>query len=318
MSKTAGESPTAPFGIRALLIALLPILGVLLYLDGQDYDADLVELERRGSAAGLGADAFPDSIAGLERFGQIRRFDTDNLYEYINGHAEFFLGAGFQGLTVVEYGVPGGEQPVLVVNLYHMGEPLNAFGVLVDEAGGSEPVDLGSMGFRSGNGVTLIHGPYYVQISSYEDAVSAPEAGAEMVAALEGVISNPGLAFRFPDLGTVTSTRFVKEDYRGLGFLNGVLERRFERNGEEIEAFLVSGTADSVQHLVRAFETFFREDELPYRKIEKEGLTFYSVNDPYEGDWFFLPLGERLIGVYAPLDEGLAAAIKAFAKGSSG
>ena len=40
----APDSPTAPFGIRLALILLLPLLATALYLDGQRFDPDLVEL----------------------------------------------------------------------------------------------------------------------------------------------------------------------------------------------------------------------------------------------------------------------------------
>ena len=43
-----------------------------------------------------------------------REFDADSLYEYINGHAEYYLGAGFEGLSVGEYGAGEDGQPKLV------------------------------------------------------------------------------------------------------------------------------------------------------------------------------------------------------------
>ena len=95
------ESPTAPPLVRALLIALLPILALLFYLDGQNYDPGLVDFQSgEATAFSPAADLFPETIAGLTRTGQIRRFGKDDLYEYINGHADYFIGAGFRGLAV--------------------------------------------------------------------------------------------------------------------------------------------------------------------------------------------------------------------------
>jgi len=313
MTEPVAESPTAPFAVRLALIVLLPLIALALYFDGQHYDPDLVQLEPRQAGASVAGDLFPPSLAGLQRAGQVRRFDKENLYEYIDGHAEYFIGAGFRALAVGEYGDSGNGQPALVVNLYDMGAPLNAFGVLVDEAGDQESADVGTMGFRSGQGVSFIHGPYYVQMSLFDDALPAEEAGADLAQSLAKEVKDPGLAFRFPDLGRVTATRFVKESYHGLEFLNEVLERSFERNGKEIRAFLAQGSAAEIGKLVAAFEAFFKEDEMPYQRIEQDELVFFSIEDPYEGAWFFAPLQASLVGVYAPLDDQLIAEIEKFA-----
>lgn len=312
-TRSAADSPTAPFVTRLTLVTLLPLLALAIYLDGQHYDSDLVEFEPRSAGVQPSPTLFPDSLAGLERAGQARHFDKETLYEYINGHAEYFIGAGFRGLAVGEYGDTGDGHPALVVNLYDMGGPLNAFGVLAEEAGDQEAVDIGSMGFRSGQGLSFIQGPYYVQMRLFDEALSTDGAGAELARSLAAQEPDPGLAFRFPDLGEVTSTRFVKEYYRGLEFMHGVLERSFRRGGEEFQAFLHHGSQAEIHGLVEAFDAFFQEEEMSYSRIERNGLMFYLVEDPYEGDWFFVPFDDSLIGVYAPLDDSLIAAIEAFA-----
>lgn len=317
MAAPAPQSPDAPLGVRLALIALLPLLALALYIDGQRYDSGLVEFSPRESAAGPDPALLPEDLAGLPRAGAVRTFTAENLYEYINGHAEYFLAAGFQGLAVGEYGAASDGQPRLVVNLYDLGEALNAFGVLVDEAGEQEAVDIGAMGFRSGQRVSFLQGRFYVQMSLFDDGLSAEALGAALAQGLAGQVGEQDLAFRFPDFGKVVRTGFVKEDYRGLGFLKRVLERVFERDGREIQSFLVQGTTAEIDALVGDFETFFREDEMPYRQIDGDGLRLYLVEDPYEGDWFFVPLGERLIGVYAPVEPWLTAEIAAFA-GSGG
>ncbi len=211
MAEPLPESPTSPFAVRLGLMVLLPILAAAIYLDGQRYDPDLVEFAPRGNAAGPDASLLGESIAGMPRAGQVRGYDEETLYEYINGHAEYFIGAGFRGLLVGEYGDTGDGQPALVVNLHDMGKPLNAFGVLVDEAGDQQSVEVGAMGFRSLRGLSFILGPYYVQMSLFGDGLSAETAGADLARGLAETVDGQDLAFRFPDLGTVTGTRFVKE-----------------------------------------------------------------------------------------------------------
>ncbi len=313
MSASVPESPTAPPMVRFLLIALLPLLALLFYLDGQRYDPDLVDFQAQAPETTPSADLFPESIAGLRRMGQIRHFDKDDLYEYINGHAEYFIGAGFKGLGVGEFAAPESPQPNLVVNLYDMGAPLNAFGVLVDEAGDQESVDLGTLGFKNDRGLSFIHGPFYVQISLFDTPVAPAEAAGVVAGILAEAVDEAELAFRFPDLGAVKSTRYIREYYRGLEFLHKVLERTFERNGVEIQAFAVAGTPRAMRDLVASFAAFFAEEGIVQQAAVHNGLTFYKVQDPYEGDWFYLPLEDQLMGVYAPLDEEMAADMQTYA-----
>lgn len=302
--------------IRLLLIALLPLLALLIYLDGQHYDPDLVEFQSKEGGFAQGVKLFPETIVGLERMGQIRLYDEDSLYEYINGHAEYFIGAGFRGLAVGEFAAPGDTNPQLIVNLYDMATPLNAYGVLVDEAGDQESLDVGTMGFGSDQGVNFIHGPYYVQMSLFGAAIPPAKAARVVSDGLKQVVSEGDLAFRFPDLGTVISTRFVREYYRGLEFMHKVLERTFEKDGMRIQAFMVSGTPQDIERLVAAYNDFLREEGVAYEPERKNGLTFYKVEDPYEGNWFYLPLETQLIGVYSVLDSPLAAAMRKFADSS--
>ncbi len=313
MSASVPESPTAPPLVRFLLVALLPLLALLIYLDGQQYDPDLVDFQSQAPETTPSPDLFPETIAGLRRTGQIRHFGKDDLYEYINGHADYFIGAGFKGLGVGEFAASESPQPNLVVNLYDMGTPLNAFGVLANEAGEQESIDLGTLGFRNDRGLSFIHGPYYVQMSLFDTPVAPAEAARVMADLLAGAVDEAELAFRFPDLGRTKTTRFVREYYRGLEFLHNVLERTFERDRAEIQAFTVSDTPEALRTLVTSFADFFAEEGIVQQAVVQNGLTFYEVEDPYEGQWFYLPLEDQLIGVYAPLDPGIAADMQAYA-----
>ncbi len=302
-------SPTAPAGVRALLILLLPLIALALYLDGQRYADDLLRFEP-GAAA---PETLPARLAGMDRSGPLRRYGKDNLYEYINGHAEYFIGAGFAGLSVGDYGAGADGAPRLVINLYDMAGALNAFGVLVNEAGSQKSVDVGALGFRAGKGVSFIHGPYYVQASAYDAGLDVEAAARELAAALAQQVPEKDLAFRFPDFGKAAGTRYVREYYRGMEFLNQVVERTFERGERSFQAFVISGPEARIQATVGAMTRFLEDDGIPFSAREVNGLVFTRVQDPYEGDWFFVPLAGRLLGAYVALDPDIEQAVSRFA-----
>lgn len=303
------EPPRPPLPARLALAGLLPLIAALIYFDGQRYSSDLLDFEGKAGTYSESADLFPDTLQNLPRFGQVRSFDQDNLYEYINGHAEFFLSAGFKALAVAEYAPEGASAPALVINLYDMGKPLHAFGVLMDEAASGEAVDVGTMGFAGGQGVNFIHGPYYIQLSTFGAIVQPLSAAREAAAELTRRSTAATLEFQFPDLGQVETTRFVKEDYRGLSFLDNVLERTFQRNGGSVAVFMLNGAAEDIVRRVQELTAFLDEDGIGYEVLERGSNKVYRVRDPYEGEWFFLAQAERLLGVFAALDDALLEAV---------
>jgi hypothetical protein len=298
MSKAVLPSLDAPLWSRWLLTLLLPAIALVIYWEGQDYDPGLIQLESSNQNL---APPLPETLGGPPRFGQLRAYNAENLYEYINGHAEYYLSAGFQSLTVAEYAAEGAQQPELVVNLYQMGEPLFAFGVLMDElAPDAVPKDgIGSMAFAAGSGLNLIYGPYYAQISSFADGLDLLPAANQLAAALrEGLGAVAALDLSFPKLGETLDLYFVKQDYRGLEFLNNVLEQTVRRDGETFTAFMINGNPDQIQETGQALLAFLRNDGIPVQEQTVDDQIYYQVDDPYEGYWFF-HLGEtRLFGAF--------------------
>lgn len=298
-------APQPSWRVRAGLLLALPLLAAALYWEGQQYDPGLLEFKRAGSAAGL---ALPATLHTLPRLGEVRRYSKDNLYEYINGHAEFFIGAGFSGLTVVEYAPPGSPQPHLVADLFDMGKPLHAFGVLMDESGeGATPLQVGAMGFQSGRGVQFIQGRFYVKLTAFDPALPLPEIAAALAAALP---KGEGMALAFPDLGTVTATRFIKENYRGMPFLGNVLERTFTRGGQPLTLFLLTAPGAELDKVERELTTFQEQEGMTHRREEVAGLVLTVVEDPYEGTWFYYREPERMVGVFSAPEPELVQALR--------
>jgi hypothetical protein len=300
------------------LLLLPPLLAAGLYWQSRHYDHGLVDLRAPHSEAGIAdiAASLPTTLLGRERVGKVRSFSRDTLYEYVNGHAEYYISAGFQGLAVAEYGADAQGQPSLVVNLWDMGKPLHAFGVLMDEAGPDAVALEGEgLGFRTGSGQSLAHGRYYLQLNAFNDDGNLTAAVEELRAAF-GPVKDAGPAIaEFPAFGRVVATRFVKEAYRGLDLLSNVIERRFERDGTELEAFVIQGTAEKITDLERSVLAFLDTEGIGHETVPVAGHAVHRVSDPYEGDWFFFAATDRLVGAYAPLDAGLKDAVQGYLQG---
>ncbi len=306
---------------RLLLLALLPVIAAVLYVEGQRYDAALLQFNPSEYGSANETSFFPSQVDGYSRSGQLRRFTKETLYEYVNGHAEYFISAGFAGLTVGEYVREGGnpDQPDVAVDIYDMGNGIQAFGLFTDEAGDNqEDMGAGTMGFKTDQGLGFIKGPYYVKISRSNDRVPM-ERFAEAIDGNIGATFDPFALFsQLPDLGQVAGTRYIKEAYRGLDFANNVIEREYRIQGKRVQVALFTQNADEISRLVTAFREFFEGSDTPYDMIEKGGLTLYQIQDPYEGDWVLLPRPDTLLGLFGSFDDGLVEKLLADSGGQPG
>jgi hypothetical protein len=297
----------APASInRFLLLALLPIIAIIVYIEGQIYDSALLQFTSSDISTGWDAAFFPRSIEGFSRSGQVRLFSKENLYEYVNGHAEYFLSAGVMRLSVGEYIKTGTEpdQPDVVVDIYDMGKDIQAFGVLADEIGDAlSSVQDGIMGARTPQGISFASGRYYVKIASYDESIPIDLFAASINRSIGSTSETISAFSRLPAVGDVIVTRFVKEAYRGLDFVNNVIEREYRIEGKTTQVFLFLGTESDIKELVASYLDFFRESDIEHTVIKQDRLDIYKVIDPYEGDWYLIPASDALFGIYGEVDK---------------
>ena len=297
---------------RLLLLALLPAIAIAIYLEGQKYDPALINFKSSQVGTDTVASFFPNEIEGFSQAEQVRVYSKENLYEYLNGHAEYFITAGFVSLSVGEYVKTGFDmvQPDVVMEIYDMGKSIQAFGVLIDEAGeNAADTRIGMMEFKTSQGLSFFAGQYYVKLNIFNDNVPVDKFAETIKNKIGAKPDSFPLFSRFPDLGDVITTRFIKEAYRGLGFLHNVIEREYSQNGKNIQVFLVTGEENDIKELTASFLDFFRQSEIEYVRLEKNGSRFYKVMDPYEGEWFLLPFSDVLFGIYGAVDDTMLNAV---------
>jgi len=311
------------FTYRILLLALLPSAGLIIYLKGQNYDPAIINFEPALKSNGSGSlqkmdagiqnpsissDFFPDKISGLDRTGRIKHFTKDNLYEYVNGHAEYFISAGFAGLLVGEYASSGTDasRPDIQTEIYDMGRSIQAFGILMDERGGDNTaeVKIGVMGLKTSDGISFFKGRYYVKIRSFNPKINIMDFAKGIDAKLEVKPDQLPVLSGFHDVGKVVSTRFIKEGYRGLDFFNNVIEREYLYKGKTVQVAIVYENTDVINTLAAKFMDYFKRSDIKYEKIGAgEKTIIYRVMDHYEGEWFLITADNAIYGIYGTTDK---------------
>ncbi|MBF0186486.1 MAG: hypothetical protein HQL50_01015 [Magnetococcales bacterium] len=317
----------APVSVRVGLIFLLPIIGLAIYLDGLRQESERLRLpvEMRRSDP-ISQTLTPSKIPRFSRLGKVRYYSTDTLYEYINGHAEHYISAGFKALAVSEYRIESNangadgevEQPDLVVDLFDMGKPLHAFGILMDEGGGSlKAVDVGDMGFGGERNLAFFQSRFFFKVTGFRDNLDLISIGEFLADLVPKGSDDKEISLRFPDLGVVQSTKYIKEDFHGIDFMDSVLERSYHvADGGVVTAFIMLSSDQEIARVVESLRAFHDAEQISYgeRRLGSLGLT--RVDDPFEGVWHYHHAQGRLFGLFGVLPEALIPKLQQFLSSS--
>lgn len=132
-----------------------------------------------------------DGTRGLE----VRSFEGEDLFDYMDGGAELYYEYGFRRLWVRDYRSEGEE---LRAELYEMEDPEGAFGLLTAEAVGEE-VEVGQEGFYEDGTLVFWKGSYFVRVSAEGDLrEEVLKLGRAIASRLKGGGSPPQLIGYLP------------------------------------------------------------------------------------------------------------------------
>ena len=278
-------------------------------------------MKRRGSliflalACGLAASAsldyekgdttsvFPDG-SGIPKLGEPAEYAPENLYKYIDGAAEVYLGYGFEELAVQIYESEKG--PSLTAEIYEHSDPRNGFGIYASE----RPVEgdflkIGAQGYYEEGILNFVRGSYYVKLSSYalgdQDRSVLAQVAADIAARLGGDRSLPEILGRFPDRGKVeNSERFIPQDFLGYAFLRNAYTCDYRVSESKFRLFAIEGR-DSAE-CEAALKEYLRLVEYP--EVAAEGRA-YTVEDPHHGTVGLLWEGGYVWGILGLESEAL-------------
>jgi len=153
--------------------------------------------------------------------GRPASYTRANLYDYIDGGADFYLSYAFQGAVVANYSGPAGAK--ITVELYDMGSSYDAFGVFAHEQAKQNP-PIGQGGSYAGGLLTFWKGRVFARMFAERESPATREAvlklGKKIAAAVRVTGPKPPLLGLLPQVGLAPrSVRYLHTDTA----LNGVL-----------------------------------------------------------------------------------------------
>ena len=288
---------------RILLLALLPIIAITIYMDAQSYDPSTLDFSKNPGEQKL-LTLLPQKIVNLQRSTEVRIFTRDNLFELVNGHAEYYLSAGFKTAAVTLYRQEGDKpnKPSLGVDIFDMDSSENAFGVLMEEGQQGKTIDIGALGVDLGETILFMAGRYYVKVITFakgEEHKKLAGAVAKNIGIDKAILPQ---FTRFPEDGALPGGRgFFRSDYMGVELFTNVFEQKYQRDGKEFRAFLITPSVDA-KTFAEKIVAHYAKFDIAVKLKDLDGTTVYYVHDPYEG-WTFIVKENAIIGVAELEDE---------------
>jgi len=235
-------------------------------------------------------------------------YDSETLYEYLNGGAPLYLKFGFEGMAHVRYQFGDNSLSSVTLDVFDMGSDLGAFGLYRSgrppEAGVR---DWGAEGYRSGTVAAAWKGSVSIHAEADEDQPKLIEAMENLVAqvakSVVGGTSLPQIIDLLPSDGLVPwSERIVAEDMMSHAFLPGGVLATYRVAGDEGTVFfshLASETA--ITEAMAALRAHHEQWGEIVRDIDSIGDGGFRFSDPGLGSGAVVSLGSYVVGVHGDL-----------------
>jgi hypothetical protein len=177
------------------------------------------------------------------------RFYAADLYQYIDGAAQAFHMYDLVAMVHREYKAGDAE---ITVDIYDMGEPINAFGIYsAERSPENRYIQAGAEGYIDEHVLNFLQGSFYVKMSAFSDKGSAQPAmrsfAGEISKRIGGGTALPSILAVFPAAGRVArSEKYVKRAPLGHEFLASACTADYRFAGKQ-SSLLISTSADAAQ-----------------------------------------------------------------------
>ena len=296
-----GSGQRALRGCRNLLIILLLIAVTCANTKSESSMGDFFSI------------ALPDVQWKLE--GKPYRYIPQNLYEYINGAAEFFIAFGFVELAGANYAPVAGDKDSVTIDIYNMGSKLSAFGVFRSRRDRqASSLNLGAAATVSDDYIAFHKDRFYVEIQALIINTQAKNVIAGMASNvaehLPGENTLPQELSYFSEEGRIVgSERYIRGGVLGHAFLEQGIVCDYQIEGKKVTAFIAMLPSD--QAAVEAIEqhrSFLEKSGQKCLPLDGLGAHAFASEEPYHQKIIETQQGPFVIGVY-DLDSAAAGKI---------
>jgi len=231
-----------------------------------------------------------------------------NLYEYLDGGAERYVGYGFSRLLHVRYQRGDDNSNSVTLDIFDMGSEPGAFGIYSSvrpTEAGFQP--WGVEGYRSGSVAAAWKGRVFVHVEADSEQPPLIEILELVVRGVcervEGTGSPPSFLAALPSEGLVAwSQRYVAADLLGHECLPGGVVAAYAVDGERGELFFSDlGNEAGATSSLAALRAHYQQSNGAVGESLVAGSTGFSFRDSMVGTGAVLTSGRFVAGVHGTL-----------------
>ena len=228
---------------------------------------------------------------GWKIHDKILWFNPENLYQLINGRAEFYLAYDVVRMNFTRFEKNDDSDIFINVSVYDMGTPTNAFGVFSTERSQvSKELKIGRAAYRSGTDYYIWKGRYYIHIIPSSDSVKLQLIAMELAKKLDDSLWDSGEPVwglsALPKENLVPhSVRYYLVDAMALDFMKNTYLAGYKRNQTHLTVFL--SRRDSVETARDVITAYAEHANLYGRNVEQLNingveLMSFDMGDIYD------------------------------------
>ena len=248
---------------------------------------------------------------GWEIFDKVKQLSPENLYEQINGRAEFFIAYEIIRMTFASFSNCADKQKFIDLSIYDLGNPTNAFGVFSTERSQKESsMKLCRASYRSDASHYIWKGQYYIKTIASDASGQLQGIAMELARKVTNFLEDSGekvwglttlpLTDRVPQ-----SIKYFKVDAMGLDFMRNTYTAQYRKFGKLVAVFLSrQESPESAQSTMAQYTEYAKKYGKEIDRMKIDGLEFVSCDMGKNYDVIFQK-GPLMGGVLSVEDQNL-------------
>ncbi len=217
--------------------------------------------------------------AGFQAMSEAEVYNSETLYEKINGKAPLYLESGFKELATRRLASINNPDLWTEVYVYDMGNIRNSFSVYsVQKRAESQKFTAMQFAYKTSNALYFVHGEYYIEIigsSESEELFAATEETAQKIQANLAVSDTEIAELKmFPQENLIPDS-FKLYAVSAFGFegLTDTFTAKYKFGGESVTAFLSKrDNAKKAEQIAERYRDFLIENGAAVKETNNKTL----------------------------------------------
>ncbi len=217
------------------------------------------------------------AIAGWKIAPGSKIFKPEDLWEHIDGQAEFYLDYGFRQLLTADY-APSGGTHFIAMEIYQMENPNDAFGIYAAERSPEEHFLQGRIqGYSGKDFLNFRKGSCYVKLASIQNdsdmGATLLELSGIIAKKIKGPDTEPALFASFPEKNRVKrSERFIPKNFLGQPYMKNGYRVDYAQGSLKYQLFLIRNVSrEEAKQVFEKYQKFLASKDEILPPVEKPG-----------------------------------------------